>query len=199
VTADVPADVSDAEPAEEELVGRVGAIIAAERAGRGLSIGELARQAGISAGLLSQLERGIGNPSIDTVANIARALSIPIGSFFLRPTVAADDVVHPHNRRRLVLAERNLTYQLLVPDLRGALSMLYIEMPTGFSNEHAPFSHPGEEVAFVLEGRLEINLGGTARLLEKGDSIRFASITEHWYRTFDEEVVVITAMTPPSF
>jgi quercetin dioxygenase-like cupin family protein len=102
-------------------------------------------------------------------------------------------------RRRLVLAERNLTYQLLVPDLRGALSMLYIEMPTGFSNEHASFSHPGEEVAFVLEGRLEINIGGTARLLEKGDSIRFASITEHWYRTFDEEVVVITAMTPPSF
>jgi transcriptional regulator with XRE-family HTH domain len=185
--------------ADDGLVGRVGAIIAAERASRGMSIGELARRARISAGLLSQLERGIGNPSLDTVATIARALGIPIGSFFLGAADEADDVVHPHTRRRLVLAERKLTYQLLVPDLQGALSMLYIEMPKDFSNEHAPFSHNGEEVAFVLEGRLEIHVGSTTRLLEKGDSFRFASITDHWYRTFDEEVVVITAMTPPSF
>ncbi|WP_169948534.1 helix-turn-helix domain-containing protein [Microbispora sp. H11081] len=186
-------------PDGDHLVGRLGTIIATERAGRGLSIDELARRAGISSGLLSQLERGIGNPSIETLGNIAGALGLSLGSFFLGANDDADGVVHPHTRARLVLADQNLTYQLLVPDLKGALSMLYIEVPAHFSNEHAPFSHTGEEVLFILQGRLEVHVGNLVRTLEKGDSMRFASITEHWYRSFDEDVISITAMTPPSF
>ncbi|GII91595.1 helix-turn-helix domain-containing protein [Sinosporangium siamense] len=187
-------------PGDDHLVGRLGAIIATERASRGFSIEELAGRAGISNGLLSQLERGIGNPSIDTLSNIARALGLSIGSFFLGTNDDdADGVVHPHTRARLVLADQNLTYQLLVPDLQGALSMLYIEVPAHFSNEHAPFSHSGEEVVFILQGRMEVHVGNLVRVLEQGDSMRFASVTKHWYRTFDEDVVSITAMTPPSF
>ncbi|MEU3170341.1 XRE family transcriptional regulator [Streptosporangium sp. NPDC006930] len=186
-------------PDDGHLVARLGTIIAAERASRGLSIDELARRAGISTGLLSQLERGIGNPSIDTLSNIAGALGLSIGSFFLGANNDADGVVRPHTRARLVLADQNLTYQLLVPDLQGTLSMLYIEVPAHFSNEHAPFSHTGEEVVFILQGKMEVHVGSLVRVLEKGDSMRFASITEHWYRTFDEDVVSITAMTPPSF
>jgi mannose-6-phosphate isomerase-like protein (cupin superfamily) len=92
-----------------------------------------------------------------------------------------------------------MTYQLLVPNLQGALSMLYIELPPRFSNVDAPFSHHREEVVFVLSGSIEINIGDRARLLAPGDSIRFSSVIDHWYRTFDERVVVITAQTPPLF
>jgi len=180
------------------LSGLVGATIALQRAAHGMTIEELARRSSISTGLLSQLERGIGNPSLNTLTRLAQALDIPIGSFFAGASDEADLVVHPHTRKRLFLAERNLTYQLLVPDLQGALSMLHIEMPPGFTNEGAPFRHTGEECMLVLEGRIEAHAEQRTFLMEAGDSIRFASTMPHWYRTFEKRVVLITAMTPPS-
>jgi transcriptional regulator with XRE-family HTH domain len=181
------------------MSGLVGAIIARERAVRGLSIEDLAQRASMSTGLISQLERGIGNPSLGTLVGLANALELPIGAFF--EGAASDDelVVHPHSRKRLVLSDHNLTYELLVPNLQGKLAMLHIELPPGFSNEHRPFRHAGEECAYVMKGRLEIHVAERTAELRSGDSVRFASSTPHWYRTFDDSVLVISAMTPPSF
>lgn len=180
------------------LSGVVGATIALQRATHGLTIEELARRSSISTGLLSQLERGIGNPSLGTLTRLAQALDIPIGAFFTGTTAEFDIVVHPHTRKRLVLADRNLTYQLLVPDLQGTLSMLHIEMPPLWTNEHDPFRHTGEECMLVLEGPIETHAEGRTFLLDAGDSIRFSSTIPHWYRTFEHGAVLITAMTPPS-
>jgi transcriptional regulator with XRE-family HTH domain len=193
------ARIESAEQEAASVIGQIGPIIARERASRGLTIEELARRAGQSAGLLSQVERGIGNPSIATLANIARALSLPIGAFFAGPDREESEVVHPLTRKRLHLADRGLTYQLLVPDVHGALGMLYIELPANFSNEKSPFSHPGEEAVYVVEGSVRLTLAGQRYHMDVGDSIRIGSILPHWYATGDEEAVVITAMTPPSF
>jgi len=181
------------------MVEQIGPTIARERQSRGLTIEELARRAGQSAGLLSQIERGIGNPSIATLANIARALSLPIGAFFAGPDRDRNDVIHPETRKRLHLADQGLTYQLLVPDVRGSLGMLYIELPPHFSNERSPFSHPGEEAVLVLEGKIRLVLAGHRYELGAGDSMRITSVLDHWYATDAERAVVITAMTPPSF
>lgn len=176
----------------------VGSTLALQRSTRGLTIEELARRSEISTGLLSQLERGLGNPSLSTLTRLAHALDIPIGAFFAGTTDGGDIVVHPHTRKRLYLAERNLTYQLLVPDLQGTISMLHIEMPPRFTNESDPFRHPGEEAMLVLEGEIETHAEERTFLLTKGDSIRFASTIPHWYRTFEHGAILITAMTPPS-
>jgi len=176
----------------------VGEKITLQRSTHGLTIEQLSRLSSISTGLLSQLERGIGNPSLSTLTRLARALDIPIGAFFVGSTGEADIVVHPHTRKRLVLAETNLTYELLVPDLRGTLSMLHIELPPRFTNEHDPFRHPGEECMLVIKGPIETHAEERTFLLSEGDSIRFQSSVPHWYRTYEQGAVVITAMTPPS-
>jgi len=184
---------------ETNLISKVGSIISRERKQRQMTIAELAAKAGISNGLLSQLERGLGNPSIETLSQLARTLSIPIGTFFETVSTPPGEVIHPHTRRRLMLEDTGMTYQLLVPDMQGSLSMLYIELPPGFSNVNAPFNHHGEEVVFVLSGSIEIHIGDREWVLAPGDSIRFHSTVDHWYRTFDERVIVITAQSPPSF
>lgn len=176
----------------------VGATIALQRSIHSLTIEQLARRSSISTGLLSQLERGIGNPSLSTLTRLAQALDVPIGAFFVGSADETDIVVHPHTRKRLVLAETNLTYELLVPDLQGTLSMLHIELPPRFTNEHDPFRHSGEECMLVMKGPIETHAEQRTFLLVEGDSIRFASSVPHWYRTFDEGAVVVTAMTPPS-
>jgi transcriptional regulator with XRE-family HTH domain len=179
-----------------DLVGRR---ISRERAVRGLSIEDLAERAGVSTGLLSQIERGIGNPSLSTLLGLAGALSVPLGSFFEGMGADSDIVVRPATRKRLEVSDRHLVYELLVPDLQGSLSMLRIELPPGFSNSDKPFSHIGEEAELVLEGQLEAHIGDREFLLSPGDSIRFNCAIPHWFRTFDERAIVISAMTPPSF
>lgn len=181
------------------MVGLLGPKIARERAATGLSIQELGERAGIATGLLSQLERGIGNPSLATLLGLASALEIPVGAFFLGTDGDSDMVVRKDSRKRLVLSDRRMTYELLVPDLQGRLSMLHVELPAGFSNEDKPFAHPGEESELVLEGTMEAHIGSRVFLLNSGDSIRFSCAIPHWFRTFEEPVVVISAMTPPSF
>lgn len=176
----------------------LGRVIAAERAQLGLTVAELARRAGISAGLVSQLERGVGNPSLETVASLSRALGVPMGRFFAGASVEGN-VVRRLERKRLVLGDGSLTYEMLVPDLSGRLSMLSIELPPHFTNEHAPFEHVGEEVLVILEGSVDMYVGGSHTRLLEGDSIRINAAIPHWYATDSDPVRVISAMTPPSF
>lgn len=177
----------------------VAATIARERNARELTLDELARRASVAAGLLSELERGIGNPSLNTLVSIANALEVPLGTFFEGPNTDGDIVVRAATRRHLVLSDQQVTYQLLVPNLQSNLSMVYVELPPGFTNEAAPFQHPGEEAELVLKGRVEVHLGDRLFLLKEGDSTRFVSSAPHWYRTFETGCAIVSAMTPPSF
>ena len=181
-----------------KLTQWLGRVIATERAQQGLTVAELARRAKVSTGLVSQLERGLGNPSMETVANLARALKVPIGSFFAGAAVEGN-VVRRDERKRLALGNGSLVYEMLVPDLSGRLSMLSIELPPHFTNEHAPFQHLGEEALVVLTGIVDIYVDGSHIQLREGDSIRIDAALPHWYTTGTEPVRVISAMTPPSF
>ncbi|MGZ5384184.1 MAG: helix-turn-helix domain-containing protein, partial [Acidimicrobiia bacterium] len=171
--------------------------IARERAVRGLTIEALASRASISSGLLSQLERGIGNPSLGTMVGIAQALDLPLSVFFEGAADDAEYVVRPNSRKRLIVSDDDVSLELLVPDLRGSLSMLFEQYPTDFSNEDAPFRHAGEEAQIVLAGRVEFHVGERVFVLDEGDSIRIAPSIPHWIRTIGGAAVIISAQTPP--
>ena len=55
-----------------------------------------------------------------------------------------------------------LVYQLLTPDLSGALELLWIEYGPGATTAETPFTHQGEECGVILEGRLEVHVGETS-------------------------------------
>src|ERR1051326_2932902 len=61
----------------------LGRRIRSARTRRGLSAAELANLAGVSKSLVSQIERGIAAPSIDTVRRLASALELPVFSLFM--------------------------------------------------------------------------------------------------------------------
>ena len=60
----------------------VGALVLQLRREAGYSLGTLATAAGLSPGLLSQIERGQGNPSLTTLIKLSQALKVPVGRFF---------------------------------------------------------------------------------------------------------------------
>jgi len=185
-------------------VGRVlvelGAQIQALRATHALTLEELGRRAGISPGLLSQLERGLGNPSFSTLYRLAHALEVPLSSFFQGPGSENGIVVRRYERKRLLLPGRQLIYELVTPDLNRPFEVVWVEFGPGVSTEKHPYVHKGEECGLVLEGELEVHLGDQVYTLESGDSITFQSTIPHWHcNPGKERTKTVWTVVPPSF
>ncbi len=171
------------------------------RTNLGLSVQALAEASGISTGMISQIERGLANPSINTISKLASALGLQLGIFFEpRPQTDQEIVVRKDQRRRIGIPDPNFVYELLVPDLNRTLEFVWVESAPGSSTEHSPFQHEGEECGLVLQGKLEVHLGDDVFVLEAGDSIIFDSRRPHWYRNIGtERVLSVWAVTPPTF
>jgi transcriptional regulator with XRE-family HTH domain len=164
-----------------------------------LSLATVAESAGISLGLLSQIERGKGNPSLTTMVKLATALGVPMSRFFVgeQPPHA---LIRKGKHPRLQIADDQLVYELLTPQTHNRLGMIRAEIPSGCSNEDAPFRHEGEECIYLLEGELIASLDGTIHHLHEGDSLTLDPWLPHWYRNeTDRGAVAVTAMTPRSF
>lgn len=183
------------------IVIGLGRAIKAARRGRNLTVERLGREAGVSTGLISQLERGRGNPSFLTLQRLAEALELPFGHFMQGPQSQGGMVVRADQRKRLIMPHTTeIVHELLTPDLRGSLEVLRTSVPPGWSNQDQPFHHSGEECVHVLSGTLQVTVGTSTFDLAEGDSITYPSATLHWYENHSSEpAVIIGAVTPPSF
>ncbi|SMQ57669.1 cupin domain-containing protein [Agreia sp. VKM Ac-1783] len=185
-----------------EAPQELGDIVRSLRSASGMSLNALAGAAGVSSGILSQIERGNGNPSYSTLIKLAQALGVGVGEFFGGPDPQPQHVelVRAGSHRRLLLSERDLVYELLTPSLNGQLGMIRAEIGAGWSNESAPFRHDGEECVIIVEGELIVVVGDERHELAAGDTITYDASIPHWYaNATTAAAVLIGAMTPPSF
>jgi transcriptional regulator with XRE-family HTH domain len=184
-------------------IAELGAQLRTLRKQRDLTLAQLSQASGISTGLLSQMERGLGNPSFNTLVQVAHALGVPVASLF-RSNDAGSPVVRQNERRRIDIhaggADEPTVTELLTPALTGALVVLMVEVPPGYSSEERPFSHEGEEFGLILEGHHEVHVGDDIYTLGPGDAITYSSRIPHWYHNpGDEHVRSIWVITPPTF
>jgi transcriptional regulator with XRE-family HTH domain len=184
----------------DESLRRVGQRIKELRSRRNWKLADLSASSGVSVGSLSEIERGLANPSFMTLVKIAHSLGVPVVAL-LDAERSASPVVRRANRRRLSLpfSPEGVISELLSPDVASALELVWTEWPPGLSSEHQPFSHAGEECGLLLEGTLEVGVNGQVYRLEPGDSIAYASTVPHWYRNPGATPAKsVWAITPPS-
>jgi len=180
----------------------IGETLRESRAQKGLSVHELAKLSGVSAGTISQIERGMANPSINNISKLASALELRLGVFFeQRAETRNQGVVRKAERRKINVPDPDFVYELLSPDLNHQLEFVWIESAPGSSTEESPFSHEGEECHLLLQGTLEIHIGDECLVLHAGDShVLYDCRIPHWYRNpGPERVLAISAITPPTF
>lgn len=150
---------------------------------KGLTLIELSKQAGLSVGLLSQIERGISSPSLKSMTQICTALGIPLSWLFdSGPTANPTEkglVVRRGARRRLDLGTYGVTKELLSPDLGGEMQIYLVSIRPGGQSGPETYTHRGEEGGLVLTGTLELTVDGRIVLLYEGDSFRFSSSLAH--------------------
>ncbi len=180
-------------------VRALGQALRAARRERGLTVEALAAAAGVSSGLISQLERGQGNPAFLTLRRLAEALGLPVAHFVQGPP-SSGMLVRADQRKRLHLPDADLVYELLTPSLQGKLEVLITQIPPGWTNVLKPFAHEGEECIHLLEGTLEVTVGETRFVLEEGDSLTYEAQVPHWYANDSGATArLLGAVTPPSF
>lgn len=190
---------------DKDFLRQVGDRARLLRRQRGLTLEQVAERSGMSVGALSQLERGMGNPSLGTVGRVAHTLGIPVPSL-LSSAPERSPVVRRGDRRPVSMhpepgsGDVEGRFELMTPGPNHQLEVLWVEVPAGVSTEMTPYSHGGEEVGVVLEGVHEVHIGGVVHVLEAGDSITYASDIPHWYRNPGPATVrAIWIITPPTW
>ena len=171
---------------------------------RGLSLQSVARKAGVSIGLVSQIERGLTSPSIRSLRQLGAALDIPVERFFGDGEEAVVDgggiVVHPRNRRVLNLSGKGIIKELLTPKISTTLELMIVSVEPGGSSGTDYYDHEGEEAGLVLSGKVELWVDNKNFIIEEGDSFHFPSATPHRFANSGEiPAKILWAVTPPIY
>ncbi len=166
-----------------------------------MKITQLAELTGLSTGLISQIERDLVGPSVDSLWKISKGLGVSIGYFFDgESSIEKNPIVKKNKRKTMKLPDANAIYELLSPDLNRKIEFIRIIMNPGDTNTEGLVSHEGEECGLVLKGKMLIKHGDKEYILEEGDSIYLDSSVPHRYINIGDELAIsIWAMTPPSF
>lgn len=169
------------------------------RIARGLSARELAKQANVSSALISQVERGISDPSLETMRRIALVLEVPLFSLFQDEVLDQVAVIRRDRRLQITAPRGALTYTRATPG-GSRLELLEGALEPGRASSDEPWSHPSEECGVVLAGCLTVQIGSDIHQLGEGDSITFDSRLPHRYCNDSDAVTrFLVAVTPPSY
>lgn len=164
----------------------VGEVLRQRRQIRGLSLRHVAEKAGISTGMLSQVERGLAAPSIKTLRAVCAAMDMPVNWLFHREgearSPASTYIVASGARRSLTYQAGGLTKELLTPDAQPAIQMLRFVLQPGVSSGEPYSNAEGGKCGLVLAGTLGLELDGTSFTVETGDSFAFpaAAMVRFW-------------------
>lgn len=156
----------------------------------GLTLNEVALASGLSVGFISQVERGITGPSLSSLLAISRALEVDI-SYFLSPPAPDGPATHHDQRVAYGVGNAQRRYERLSATFSGSsLSGLIIHEPPGRNDIR--MAHEGEEMLYVLDGDLTVDLGGNHVILQPQDSIHFAGSTPHtWWNHTDRVTTML--------
>ena len=176
----------------------VGQHVRGARLLKSLTLRQLADLAECSESLLSKVENGHASPSLAMLQRIARALEVPVASL-----VTPIDPLHVARRADERMAIRidaaGSCVEALVPDDGEHLleAHLHTLLP-GAGSGAEPIAHQGEEVGYVIEGRLELIVGSRTYVLNAGDSFNFRSEIPHRYRNPGRKPVRVLWVSTPS-
>ncbi len=185
---------------------------------KNLKIVDLSNLTGLTVSMISQVERAIISPSIETLKKIGNAMDTPVGYFFEdvnQPETQVNNVgkssenssvfsdvfpvVHEH-QRKLLSPGKGIRFYLLNPNLNGPIEFIYNVYEPGSSTGDSLYSHPGSECGLILEGQLVVQIKDQVYVLEKGDSITFNSSDPHSKRNVSDKICTcVWANDPPWF
>lgn len=164
----------------EEAIGRE---VRGFREKLGLTIAELAKAAGLSAGMLSKIENGATSPSLSSLQALSGALQVPVTSLF-RGFEELRDATFVKAGHGLTIERRGTRaghqYQLLGHSPHGPVMVEpYLITLTHSSDVFPTFQHAGLEFLYMLEGNVLYRHGDRTYDMHPGDALFFDADAPH--------------------
>jgi transcriptional regulator with XRE-family HTH domain len=171
------------ESGESRLEAAIGTQVREFRQKLDMTVVELAKVAGLSAGMLSKIEHGLTSPSLSTLQNLAKALHVPVTALFRRfeeersaSFVKAGEGLKIERRG----TRAGHQYQLLGHTVGKSISMEpYLITLTDESDVFPIFQHSGAEFLYMLEGEVGYRHGSKTYSMQPGDSLFFDADAPH--------------------
>lgn len=159
---------------------------------------EVATEAKLSVGFLSQVERHLTGISISSLVNVAKALNVPLGALIDQPRQAQPDS-HAGRRESYAVDRTSQWHERLSTTFDGSqLNALKVRMMEGYRSEWV--AHGGDEFVYVLSGRICYTIGKKDYPLSPGDSLHFDARKRHRVANVgDGPAEVIAVGTLPLF
>lgn len=165
---------------------RIGPKVRTLRLAKDMGLAQLGEHTGLSAAMLSRIERGQVFPTLATLLRIALVFGVGLDHFF-GPGEEEPVFEVVRARDRLKLGDKidgpvsYLFESLDFPVPKSRFQAYLAEFPAT-AVQSKPHSHEGAEMLYVIKGSLQLSIHGKTEVLQKGDSVYFDAGFEHSYR-----------------
>jgi transcriptional regulator with XRE-family HTH domain len=206
-------------PERQRLRDDLGHRLRAAREEKNIGLRELARRLGVSPSLISQIETGKTEPSINTLFAMVSELELSVNEIVFDPArdsgrstgkaapsaragggrradaaAQSDTPGSPVQRsanRTSISLESGVGWDRLTAQPDHNVDFLLLRYPPGSESTppHSLMRHNGTEYGYVLSGRLQVSLGFDNYMLEPGDSISFDCTQPHRFATVGDDTV----------
>jgi transcriptional regulator with XRE-family HTH domain len=187
--------------ADATFVAAIGGRVRALREAMGLSLRDLAERCGVSAPMLSQVERGETSPTLQVATRIAAGLELRLSQLLRLDEDGAITIVRANERRQGPANVRGHRYEVLTAPLPGQRAEVsrHVLAPgaaTGGPGD-PPMHEPGSrETALVESGRVVLHCDGAAHDLQTGDCVTFdADLPHHFENPGAEEASLLAVVS----
>ena len=177
----------------------IGPRVHALREAMGLSLRELGRRSGVSAPMLSQVERGETSPTLAVAERIAAGLDLSLSQLLRIDETSGVTVVRASERSPGRANGNGHSYDVITPALPGqraevSLHTLAPGAATGGVDD-PPMHEPGSrETALVTTGRLALVCAGRSHDLAEGDAVTFDADLPHRFENPGEQPATFFAV-----
>lgn len=184
--------------ANVERTMEIGRLLHELRVGRGISLREGARKAGCAPSFLSQVEKGRSSPSLETLERLAGAFDLSVLELLNLARERGSTIVlkdGPQGQTFSKWAGGELSH-LLPFHVPATMSLLMLELKPGGRTAMRVSRQAMKELAVVLYGRVECNVGGALHPLREGESVYFDLITPHFWRNLGKTRARVLLVNP---
>jgi transcriptional regulator with XRE-family HTH domain len=169
----------------DQIVSSIGPKLRELRLQRRLSLQQLAERADVSAAAIHKIERSGMVPTITTLLKLAAALDRPVAYFVDEDAEQAGPVVFtPDNDRGTVYTSHR---GIDLAGISGPYGKFFVAaavatVDPGANSGPTPMEHAGEELVYVLQGRLEFIVDDQVYEMSPGDALHWRTDRRHQWR-----------------
>lgn len=183
---------------------QIGSRIRQARRTHKMTLEALGKKVALSPAFLSRVEQGKATPSIANLIVISQSLGLQLRDIFEDRDIEDATPTHTLSRLRerqakIPLKSGDYSFYRLgrdLPDQR--MNAFELEFPVGPGKDVEPLIHEGEEVLYVLEGRIEFQIGANSFVMEAGDCVHFICETPHHGRNVGSVPARMLMVVSPS-